>query len=269
MNMSGDAAAHDRSALWLPLLRTLTEELPDWCVWKNAESAFTGIGDIDAAAPDTTWPTLEARWVEWAEEMGVGPVVVCRHIPGGLNLIAVPDGFTHLLEMGTKARRVFRGGTMFVFEDLVPLFTMDPRGFRRIRPGAEGLFKLALNGLRWDGRPNEQAMRTKRVRELLAEDLAGAEQAAQIFGSGAHAAISGARAAAAGGWDRRAMLAFQTWALRNALSEPGVLARRVRFRVSGSHQCPVVKTLLEDGRRIPDDRVVWMDEVAQTHEVIT
>jgi hypothetical protein len=267
--MNSSPATDDRSALWLPLLRTLTDDIPQWCVWKNAESAFTGTGDIDAAAPDTAWPTLERRFVEWARAQDVGPVIVCRHIPGGLNLVAVPDDSTTLLEMGTKARRVFRGGTMFVLEDLVPLFTLDPRGFRTIAPGAEGLFKLALNGLRWDGRPNEEALRIKGVRELLAADPDGAERAAAIFGRGADAAIAGARAAAAGGWDRRAMLTFQSWVLARALSEPSVVSRRVAFRLTGRQRCPLVRVLLEDARVIPDDRRGWLREVAGDHQVLT
>jgi hypothetical protein len=266
--MADDTHSEDRSALWLPLLRTLTEDISQWCVWKNAESAFTGTGDIDAAAPDDSWAILEQRFAEWAEELGLGPVVVCRHIPGGLNLVAVPDGFATLLEMGTKARRVFRGGTLFVLEDLVPLFTMDPRGFRTIRQGAEGVFKLALNGLRWDGTPNEEGLRVKRVRELLAADPAGVEQAARIFGPSADAAVTGAQAAAAGGWDRRAMLAFQRWALSNALAEPGVLVSRVRFRVLGRQQCPLVHVLLEESRVIPRDRAAWLREVERDHRII-
>lgn len=261
--------ASDRTDLWLPLLRRLTDDIPMWCVWKNAESAFTGTGDIDAAAPDETWPTIETRFTEWARERDLGPVVVCRHIPGGLNLVAVPDDASTLLEVGTKARRVWRGGTLFVLDDLVPLFVTDPRGFRTVRPGAEGLFKLALNGLRWDGTANEEGLRVKRVRELLAADPEGVEQAARIvFGRGADAAITGARAAAAGGWDRRAMLAVQNRGLAQALSEPQVLARRVRFRLSGRQRCPVVHVLLEHGRVIPDDRRAWLREVAVDHEVI-
>jgi hypothetical protein len=268
MTSPSAADGDDRTDLWLPLLRALTDDIPSWCVWKNAESAFTGTGDIDAASPDASWPTITDRFTGWARDRDLGPVVVCRHIPGGLNLVAVPDASSTLLEMGIKARRVYRGGTLFVLDDLVPLFTTDPRGFRTILPGAEGLFKLALNGLRWDGTANEPALREKHVRELLAADPEGVERAAAIFGSGAPAAIAGARAAAAGGWDRRAMLSFQNWALRNALSEPSVLAQRLRFKASGRHRCPVVRVLLEDRRVIPADRRVWLDEVAADHEVI-
>lgn len=266
--MSINRPPADRSRLWLPLLRALTEDVPRWCVWKNVDSALTGTGDIDAAAPDLAWPTIEARFVEWVDEYDLGPAVVCRHIPGGLNLVAVPDNATTLLEMGIKARRVFRGGTMFVLDDLVPLFTLDPRGFRTVLPGSEGLLKLALNGLRWDGTPNEEALRAKRVRELLAADPDGVERAAVLFGRGAHAALRGARAAAAGGWDRRAMLTLQTWALTNAVADPQVLARRIRFRLSGRQRCPVVRVLLEDARVIPDDRRAWLREVAAEHEVV-
>ena len=34
------APAGDRSAIWLPLLRRLTEVSPHWVVWKNADAAL-------------------------------------------------------------------------------------------------------------------------------------------------------------------------------------------------------------------------------------
>ena len=51
----------DRTAVWMPLLQGLTEPSPGWLVWKNAESALTGTGDIDAAADETDWPVIEAE----------------------------------------------------------------------------------------------------------------------------------------------------------------------------------------------------------------
>ena len=53
------APASDRTALWLPLLRRFTELSPRWVVWKNADAALAGVGDIDAAAPESDWPALE------------------------------------------------------------------------------------------------------------------------------------------------------------------------------------------------------------------
>ena len=257
----------DRTELWLPLLRALTTAVPGWCVWKNAASAFAGTGDIDAAAPDAAWPEVTRVFVEWARERNLGPVIVCRHIPGGLNLVAVPHDAATLLEMGTKARRVWRGTTLFTVDDLRPLIVMDDRGFRTIRTGAEGLLKLALNGIRWSGRPNVEGLRGKRVAEQLAADPEGVRLAARLFGPAAPAAVAAATAAAQGAWDYRAVTRLQLWAVSRAAAQPSVLAQRVRFRLRGREQCPVTRTLLNEQRRIPSDRERWLDEVRRTHEV--
>ena len=74
---------------------------------------------------------------------------------------------------------MFRGSTLFVLEQLQPLTMMDDRGFRRVRPGAEGLLKLVLNGSRWGGRPNMEGLHTKHVVELLEQDPEGSELAAE------------------------------------------------------------------------------------------
>lgn len=261
------STALDRTDLWLPLLRRLTASAPRWLVWKNAESAFEGTGDIDAAAPTSDWPFIEAEFRRWASEQGVGPVVVCRHIPGGLNLIAVPAGSATFLEMGIKARRMWRGSTLFVPEDLLPMSVLDARGFRRLRPGAEGFFKLLLNGTRRDGRADEAGMRAKRVRELLRADPEGVRQAARLLGPARRAAVIGSTRAAAGGWDRRAMLAVEGWVLLRALREPGVSLSRLRFRLRGRASCPVVAAILSQGRRIPADRDVWLRRLAEDHPV--
>jgi hypothetical protein len=257
----------DRTDLWLPLLRRLTALAPRWLVWKNAESAFEGTGDIDAAAPTLDWPVIEAEFRRWATERGVGPVVVCRHIPGGLNLIALPPSSPTFLEMGIKARRIWRGSTLFVLEDLLPMAFVDARGFRRLRPGAEGFFKLLLNGTRRDGRANEAGMRAKHVRELLRADPEGVRQAARLLGPARRAAVIGASRAAEGGWDRRAMLAVEGWALLRALGEPRVSLPRLQFRLRGRASCPVVAAILGQGRRIPADRDAWLRRLAEDHVI--
>ena len=157
----------DRTQLWLPLLQRLSEVCPSWLVWKNADSAFTGTGDIDSAAPDGEWQNIEREFRAWATQQEIGPAIVCRHIPGGLNLVAVPMDGSTLLEVGVKANKLWRGSILFVLDDLLPLVEWDQRGFRRVRPGAEGLFKLLLNGVRWDGNPNQDGLVSKHVIELL------------------------------------------------------------------------------------------------------
>jgi hypothetical protein len=261
------SAPADRTATWLPLLVSLTSDVPRWLVWKNAESAFTGTGDIDAAAPPEDWPRIIEAFRAWALERDLGPVIVCRHIPGGLNLIAVPSGWPTFLEMGTKARRIWRGATLFVLEDIEPLAVLDERGFRRLRPGAEGLFKLLLNGTRRNGLPDEAALAAKQVRELLRADPAGAAAAAGLYGVAAGPLRRAARAAAAGGWDRPALLAFQGSMLVRAALHPGVLWARLRFRLRGRRACPIAAAILDGDRRIPEPRDAWLARVAVDHEI--
>jgi hypothetical protein len=257
----------DRALLWLPLLRRLTDVSASWGVWKNVDAALAGDGDIDAAAPETDWPVIEREFRRWASEHALGPVIICHHIPGGLNLVAVPSTMPTLLEVGVKARRIWRGATLFVLDDLKPLMVLDSRGFRRLRPGAEGLFKLLLNGTRWDGRPNRDGLRIKRVAELLLDDPAGAQLAAQLLGPAADAVMRAAQRAAAGDWDRRAILKVEGWALLRALRSPVLAAKRARFRLRTTTTCPVVSTLLRDHRRIPADRETWLRRVAANHAV--
>jgi hypothetical protein len=257
-------AHQDRSSLWLPLLRRLAEACPDWVVWKNAESALSGIGDIDAAAPRKDWDVIEGEFRRWAAERDLGPVLVCHHIPGGLNLICIPKDLPTFLEVGVKDRRVFRGSTLFVAGDLKPMMQMDPRGFRRIRPGAEGLFKLLLNGTRRGGRPNWVGIRDKHVLELLREDPQGMRMAARLLGPAGKPLVAGAERAMAGGWDRGAMMLVEGWALVRALRSPLVLVKRLQFRLRGK-DCPIVRAILTTHRRIPADREGWLREVALSH----
>lgn len=255
----------DRVALWLPLLRQLTLSAPSWLVWKNVDSAFYGTGDIDAAARPDDWSVIVREFHAWAEDAGVGPVFECHHIPGGLNLIAVPAGLPTFLEMGVKERRYWRGSTLFVVDDLLPMTVQDDRGFRRLPTGAEGLFKLLLNGTRRGGAPNEEALAAKGVREQLRADPGGIRLAARLLGPARHAAVVGARHAAADGWSRPAMLAVEGWAIARAATHPQEAATRLQFRRRGRATCPIVDGILSGGRQIPADRESWIERLARDH----
>jgi hypothetical protein len=255
-----------RRALWMALLQRLTAASPTWLVWKNVDSALDGEGDIDSAAHPDDWDRLEEQFVAWAGEWGVLPVVQCRHIPGGRNLVAVPDASPTFLELSIKNDKAFRGSTLFVLDDLLAMSEMDPRGFRKLRPGAEGLLKLALNGSRWLGRPNVEGLESKHVRSLLASDREGVAQAAHLFGRAEAAARALADAVVAGGWDRGAMLRIEANALARGLRRPSAVARRVRFRVVTQRRCPIVHAI-GHGRLVIEPRRDWIDDVARTHRV--
>jgi hypothetical protein len=262
-----EAPLEDRSSPWLPLLQRLSTISDEWLVWKNVDSALSGIGDVDSAAPSAQWATIENEFLSWALRERLGPAAVCRHIPGGLNLVAIPSGAAAFLEMSVKERRIFRGSTLFVIEDLKGLSEMDERGFRRLRPGAEGLFKLVLNGTRWGGRPNWDGIADKKIRELLAADPDGVEMTARLFGPVNGAAIKGARAAAESRWEPREMALVDAWFLAKSIRNPIILARRARFRFETKTSCPIVKAILGSRRKIPEDRDAWLAKVAETHEM--
>ncbi|MEA2507368.1 MAG: hypothetical protein QOH48_1986 [Actinomycetota bacterium] len=253
------------SSPWLPLLQRLSLVSDEWLVWKNVDSALSGVGDVDSAAPAAQWGTIETEFLEWAARERLGPAVVCRHIPGGLNLIAVPEGASAFLEMSVKERRIFRGSTLFVVQDLEGLSQMDERGFRRLRPGAEGLFKLVLNGTKWGGRPNWEGIKEKNIAELLAADSEGVALTAELFGPVKDAAIKGARAAVESRWEPAAMAMVDAWFLVKGARNPVILARRARFRFETRSSCPIVKAILGSRRRIPEDRDAWLEKVAETH----
>ena len=118
--MTGTGTEGERAALWLPLLRRLTEVSPTYVVWKQIDSALEGEGDIDSAADPSDWDTLEHEFRVWAETNSLEPVAICNHIPGGRNLIAAPERMTSFLELSIKHNKVFRGSMLFTLDELAP-----------------------------------------------------------------------------------------------------------------------------------------------------
>jgi glycosyltransferase involved in cell wall biosynthesis len=257
----------ERGELLLSLVQELSAHVPRFVVWKNVESALTGTGDIDASSSPDDWTRIEEIFRNWVEEHHLGTAVVCNHIPGGLNLFAVSPRFSTIFEMGVKADRIWRGASLFTHTDLQPLVISDARSFRRIRLGAEGLFKLLLNGINRDGTPDIAAMKTKRVRELICQDRPGACQAVVLCGLGKAAALRLVDAVIRGDWDRRAALELQTWFLVKAILAPGTLGRRVAFRMRGIDECRLVAVVQREHRIIPQNRKQFLAEVACNHRL--
>jgi hypothetical protein len=257
-------APGQRRDLWLPLIRRLTEASSSWLVWKNVDSALDGEGDIDSAAAPADWDALEEQFLQWARELDLLPVALCRHIPGGRNLIAAPIGSNTFFELSIKHDKAFRGSTLFVLDDLLAMSEQDERGFRKLRPGAEGLLKLVLNGSKWFGRPDVEGLKSKHVRELLASDPEGVAIASHVFGRAGGAARELAQAVVDGHWNRRAMGMIEARALANGLRHPSVMARRAWFRLTAQQRCPVVYAI-GHGRIVAEPRDAWLADVARTH----
>jgi hypothetical protein len=237
-------------------------------VWKNVEAGLTGAGDVDYLAPAEEWDGIEHDYLRWARDGGLGPVIVCRHVPSALFLVALPEPGSddRWLQLDVRARVTFRGATVLRAGDAGPLAQLDERGFRRLRPGAEGLLKLVVSGIAPSGRPKAATLAKEGVAALLRSDPAGAEAAAAVFGPLAGAARRAARAAADGGWDRRAAAALQAWALARAPAAPAVLAGQVLARRAKA-TCPLLRTGIGAGRRAPEPRAEWVAGVARDHIV--
>jgi hypothetical protein len=258
----------DRTELWAPLLHELTTSYPGWAVWKNVGSAFAGTGDIDSFAPPAEWPGIQQTFVDWARRSGLGPVVICRHIPQGPHFITFEEGSPYIVQLDVKERGTFRGSTLIDAWSLLPRTEMDELGFRRVRPGTEGVIKLCMNGVRKGGRPNVEGLRSKRVAELLAADPEGVLSAAALLGPAQDALIRGATAVIEGGWDRRAMATVEAWCALRGFAEPTVAASRWWFLNVVAKRCGVVDLIREHDRRIDGDLATWLAEIADEHTIV-
>jgi hypothetical protein len=244
------------------LLTALTGACPGWTVWKNADRAAGGAGDVDSVAPQTEWPAATGVFHAWAAETGVGPVFGCRHFPGALHLVACDQVTGRLVEVDFGSRLVLRGMAYVSAEELAPLTLLSATGFRQLRPGAEGLFLTLATLMSSGGRRSTSA---ERVRELLASDEAGVELAASVFGRSAAAAQRCAAAVRAGGWDRLAAARWEAGALAAVIRAAHLSAARVRFGLRRGPGCPLLATLAA-GRRLPSPADDWLERVARTHE---
>lgn len=256
----------DRTDLWLPLLRRLTDEVAEWVVWKRADPAFSAPEDVDAVAPRHTWPAIEGVFTSWAREAGYA-VVVCEHVPDTINLFALVEDGRSLLQLEVKDRTSFRGSVQFTAADLLAAAHLDPRGFRALRPGAEAALKLTLHGLRRGGLPAPAALREHEVVEGLREDPDGAHAVARASNMATRPLLRGIAAARAGGWDRAAMRRLELRAMLRAVATPRVAGERWWFRHVVRPRCPVLQTVYRDRRRIPGDVRDWLEVAARGHHV--
>lgn len=254
-----------RRPLWISLLRQISASCPSAVVWKNAEAGIGGVGDVDLVASTSDWKEVEELHLRWSMSNGLGPAVVCHHLPNTMLLVTLDHETSEILELDVKSSVTFRGSEVVKPEQLLPLSERDQEDFRRLRPGAEGLFKLVIKGGTKTGRPREATLARERVRELLRQDRAGAEAAAALF-KGASPAVSVLLAAAvAGNWNRRAMLTIETRAGLRALARPRALYRRARS-ISAARSCPVIGARTS-GRQVEGDHREWLERVGAGHAV--
>jgi len=254
-----------RAASLLPLFRRLTALSPSSIAWKNADPALAGVGDVDWVAPSETWEAIVSEVRAWATHVGLGPVVVCRHVPDVMFVVAL-DEDREFFQLDVRSRATYRGATVFRAHDLVSMAEMDPRGFRTLRPGAEGLLKLVLKGVDRAGRPRPQNLRKECVLELMGRDPAGVQQAAALFGPVRGAVLAAAESCLTGRWNRTAAVAVELACRLKALSAPSVAVARARFRGLSMRRCPVVLASIAGHRHPPADYAEWLRRVAASHQ---
>ena len=233
-----------------------------WGVWKNADAAIAGHGDIDSISPRDDRDFIVDEFRRWATTHRMEPIFTCSHLPGSYLAVAVRG--RELVELQLIEQAMFRGSTLFEAHDLAPMMTMDPRGFRRLRPGAEALFVLFHNALRWGGRPLPDGLQRKPLVEMMRGDLEGMQAGSRVFGSAGDAALTLATAVLEGGWDRSAALHVETWAGVRGLRNPGLWLSRARYKISGGRYCPMLP-ILRRGRRIDGDLDGWIERNRRSH----
>lgn len=258
----------DRTELWSSLLLRLTNEFPGWAAWKNVDSAMAGKGDVDSLAPPSDWAGIRAIFESWAAERHYAPIVVCRHVPQGPHFVTFEPGSAYIVQLDVKERATFRGSTLIDAWTLQRLAEIDAGGYRRVRRGADGVIRLCSNAVGTGGRLNASALMVKRIPELLRSDPEGVEAIADLFGPARPALLAGVRAVLAGGWNRRAMLQVEAWALARSVAEPKVMLSRLWFGRVTLKRCPVLRIIRQHDRRVPPDLEAWLDEVRLSHEIV-
>jgi hypothetical protein len=251
---------------WVPLLRRLTQLSPHWGVYKNVDSALTGRGDIDSISDPADRDLLIEEFTLWSTRNGLSPVFRCPHLPGSVLAVALRDR-RDLVELQLSEWVFFRGAALFEAADVSALMVIDDRGFRRLRPGMEGLLLLLINGTKLGGRPNYPGIHSKRVVELLRVDPEGVHASRGLFGSAWSAVSRLVKAVLDGGWDRRSALVVEAWASARALRSPQLLGARALLRLTGGKSCPLLP-ILRRGRRLDGDVEAWLSAVKRGHEWI-
>jgi hypothetical protein len=253
------------SAAWLPLLRQLTGTSDGWGVWKNADRALAGSGDVDSVAPADHHSRLAEDFHSWAADERYPWVIECRHVDGLLALVAVSHSTWAQLDLASETS--FRGARLFSAEDLAPLMRLDDRGFRRVREGAEGFFLFLYKGTRWGGRKQAAALAKYKVLEKVRADWEGAVQAAGLLGRAKTPLIRAMRAAASGDWSTSSLVLAEATTLLRGIAEPGFLVSRATAKGWRLRDCQVLKAIAA-GLRIAS-LPQWLDGVRENHNVVS
>ena len=255
-----------QAQIWLSLLRELTATTPDWFTMKGIESALHGVGDVDSIAPVDCWPLVIDTFHRWAAREELGPVVVCPHAPFLVHLVAVEWLRPEIFELDVNSRKIFFGSTIFRPRDVASMTVMDQRGFRRLRPGAEGVLKLIQNGSTRDGRPWVLDLNAKGVVDCSPQirkacvSLPAVSESVLARWCAVATPSPPARGIARRSCGRRPPASFAAYASR--------MQSRLHFDFGGSATIARVTHSLARATTRSDAPEQWLAEAARTHEVL-
>jgi hypothetical protein len=211
---------------------------PSVVAWKNIDQALGGTGDIDLIASASDRQAIEDAARAWIAERTDTLPHVCRHVPGAVVIASKVGG--HLVMLDIKFRATWRGGHAITPRAALALSSVGTDGIRRIRPGAEALLTVVLNGIEPGGRMREGRLNPARVAALIGEDPEGLARAARALGPAAGSARRLVEAFARGGWSRAGSMVVQAVLVVRAMLHPWPLLVRV-FRTRAQQGCRGLK----------------------------
>ena len=141
--------------------------------------------------------------------------------------------------------------------------SIDPRGFRRLRPAAEGVLALLSSGTLFR---TLSASETERIAGLFREDPNGVAEAADALGFLAPAARRAVAAVCAGTSPRRSLLEADLRTVARLICQPSTLISVAVFDLTWRRRCPVLAAL-QGGRCVRGDRRAWLKRAMADHPV--
>jgi hypothetical protein len=161
----------------------------------------------------------------------------------------------------------WRGAPLFSAEQVAPLMATDRRGFRYLRPGAEGVLLLLLNGIRRGGAADREAIENQLVRELIESDSEGVRAAATVLRVAQDECLTLVDSLRHGTWKRTSALRLELGAIARAVASPRNLASRAVFRAHAFRGCEIIRAT-RTGRNRPHNLASWLQQVSETHRVV-
>ena len=256
--------ADDVASPWVDLLGQLDSIAPGVGVWKNADAALDGNGDIDYFAPRSTWPAIAATFRSWSESHGFECMPPCLHRPGALYLIAIDRRGRRLMQLDVRERLTLAGSEMMDASELGTLLQEGRYGFKQLRPGAEATLKLMVKCIDPRGRLRAECLEEESVSAGIGADLASARQASSLLRHGRHEADRLVLSIASGHPDSVAARSLMRGVRMAAFLHPWRVARLVWYRLRRKW-CPTLAWILAQGQQVPPHLDRWVDDVRRVH----